>query len=504
MTLVLSLDLGTGSARAGVYDAESHVMKGMGEAAYPTVQAKRGWAEQNPDDWWRAIVTAVRAAIEAAGSGRIAAVGVATTASTTVTCRRDGTPLRPAILWMDCRAAPQAHFTETISHPVLAYSGGGDASEWLVPKAMWLAENEPAVYREAGVICEAIDYVNFRLTGAWAGSRLNATCKWNYDSIRKRFYPELFAAFGVPDLLDKIPNRIVPVGSAVEVMRAEVAAELGIEGRPIVAQGGIDAHIAVFGADTVAPGSMLMIGGTSVVHLAHAAEQPDLPGIWGPYPNALVDGLWLIEGGQVSAGAILSWYAEKIFGLDRAGHAALIEEASKRETGTSGLVTLDFWMGNRTPYRDPDLRGALLGLSLWHDRATIYRSAVEAVALGSANVVGGLVDQGLPVERLVIAGGICKNPLWLRSTIDAIGVPVRVSPSDNLSLVGAAVSSIVALGLEPDLAAAARACVAPGQEIEPSATEHCRWREMLAQYRETIATVGPVTRNLSMPSERAR
>ncbi|MGD0186120.1 MAG: FGGY-family carbohydrate kinase [Roseiarcus sp.] len=505
MTSILTLDLGTGGIRAGLYDVEKGRMRAQAERAYPTAYPRRGWAEQNPEDWWSALVFAARAVLAETATREVAGVCVAATSSTVVACRADRTLLRPAILWMDCRAAEESHLTETVKHPVLAYSGGGDAVEWLVPKAMWLARHEPEIYRQAEVICEAVDFLNFRLTGRWAGSRLNATCKWNYDPLERRFRPDLFAAFGVPDLLTKLPREIVAVGDGVERMAPAVAAELGISGRPLVAQGGIDAHMGVFGAGTVAPGGMLMVGGTSAVHLTQMDRQPDLPGIWGPYPNALVDGLWLIEGGQVSAGSILQWLSERIFGLDDAGGAALIAEAAKLGIGETGLLTLDYWMGNRTPYRDPNLRGAIFGLSLWHDRATIYRSAVEAIALGSANVVAGLLARGVSLDRFVLSGGICKNPLWLRATVDAIGMPIHVARDDNLSLVGGAVSAAAALGLFPGLTAASKACAAPAAIIEPDASAHVRFTEMLQSYREATETAAPIAHRLArtpQPQER--
>ncbi len=251
------------------------------------------------------------AAVEAAGRSDIAGVAVATTASTVVACRADGTPVYPALLWMDCRAAREARETRRVQHPVMAYSGGEDAAEWLVPKAMWLQRHEPEVFARAEVICEAIDFLNYRLGGEWAGSRMNAACKWNYDSATGAFVPEIYEALGIPALAGKLPRRIVPVGDTITRLRPEVAEALGLSTRPLLAQGGIDAHIGMLGAGTIDPGSMLLISGTSVVHLTHLDAQQPLPGFWGPYPNALMDGRWLVEGGQVSAGAIFTWLAHR-------------------------------------------------------------------------------------------------------------------------------------------------------------------------------------------------
>ncbi len=238
-------------------------MRGTAEEAYDTAYPRPGWAEQQPEQWWAGLLRAGRRAVEEAGDRDIAGIAVATTASTVVVCRKDGTPIRPALLWMDCRAAREARQTRRVRHPVMAFSGGEDAAEWLVPKAMWLQRHEPEVFAEADVICEAIDFLNFRLGGEWAGSRMNASCKWNYDSATGAFVPEVYDALGIPALADKLPRRIVPVG----------------------------------------------------------------------------------------VGAIFNWLAHTIFGLDGAGHQQLIAEAARLTPAETGLMVLDYWMGNRTPYQ---------------------------------------------------------------------------------------------------------------------------------------------------------
>ncbi len=499
MSLLLGLDFGTGGVRVGLFDLDRRAVVASAEETYATVHPQPGWAEQAPEDWWSALGTACRRAMEMAGRPTVAGIAVATTASTVVACTADGTPLRPALLWMDCRAGAEASRTGTAKHPVMAQSGGSDAAEWLVPKAMWLAAHEPAVYAAADVLCECVDWVNFRLTGRWVGSRMNATCKWNYDGDGERFHPELYEALGAPGLAGKLPGTILPVGRAIELLSAQAAAHLGLgEQRPVVAQGGIDAHIGMLGADTVEPGELLMIGGTSVVHLFHLHAERPMPGFWGPYPHALVDGLWMVEGGQVSAGSVLTWLSRQIFGLDEAGTQALIAEAGQRPAGRSGLLTLDYFMGNRTPYRDPHLRGAVLGLSLGHDRAALYRSAVEGVALASANVVAQAQGLGVPIGRIVSAGGFARNALWLQATVDAIGLPVRLAAEENLTIVGTAAAAATGVGLFPDLRAAAAAVARDGRLVEPDLGAHRIHAEGLELYREATACLAPMLHRLSM------
>ncbi|OYR07455.1 FGGY-family carbohydrate kinase [Brucella thiophenivorans] len=497
MTCVLSFDLGTGSVRAGVYDLEQRNMIAVAEAQYNTTYPRAGWAEQQPDEWWDALLIAGRKAIETIGMRDIAAICVATTASTVAICTRDGKPLRPALLWMDCRATAEAHATSEVNHPVMAYSGGGDAVEWLVPKAMWLARHEPETYAQADIICEALDFINFRLAGEWVGSRMNAACKWNYDSRTSHFVPEVYKQLGIEDLTGKLPQRIIPVGGTIGVLQKHVAEALGLSSCPIIAQGGIDAHIGMLGSDTVEVGSMLAIGGTSNVFLTHLSGYGDVSGFWGPYPNALVDDYWLVEAGQVSTGSILNWLSGQIFCLNADEHKVLIQQASVAQKAGSGLLTLDYWMGNRTPYRDGHLRGAMLGLSLGHGRADIYASAVDSIALGSANVLNALEKRDVTINRIVMAGGICKNPLWLQSTVDALARPVLVAQSDNLSLIGASVSAAHALGFFPDLITAAKNCAAYTEELHPNAVRSAWFADTLELYREATAVLTPTLHRLS-------
>ena len=498
MAFVLTLDFGTGGVRAGVFDLDGRGLGATSEAAYPTRHIRPNRAEQDPADWWAAAGRAVRDALAAAGNPAIAAICVATFSSTVVFADRDGTPLCPAILWMDARASAEAELTATVAHPVLATSGGADAVEWLVPKAMWMARHQPDIWARCAVCCEALDWVNFRLTGEWAGSRMIATCKWNYDARANRFSPELFEAFGIPELAAKLPGEIVAIGRPVGPITAEAAQHLGIRGAPVVVQGGIDAHMGTFGAATLDAGEVLFIGGTSNVFLMQLADDGSvLDGVWGPYPDALIDGLRLVEAGQVSAGSVLTWLSDTIFGLDDAGRHALCEDAAALEVGDTGLLALDYFMGNRTPYRDARLRGAVLGLSLSHDRASLYRAAVTSVALGAANIVADLRRQGHEVRRLVVAGGILRNPLWLAATIDAMGLPVHVAEAENLTLHGCAVACAFGLGLHPDLRSAARALQARSAVRHPDEARHARYAALLEDYREATELLRPVLHRLS-------
>lgn len=497
MSLFVGADFGTDGVRVAAYCSQQNRLIADSAFPYPTSYPRPGWAEQDPNAWWAAFGSAMKDLLTKLGGERISTLTVATTASTVVVATEDGVPLRPAIVWMDARAHEEAKRTGDITHPVLEYSGGADAAEWLVPKAMWLAENEPECYRRAQRITEAVDFINYKLTGLWVGSQLNATCKWNFDPERASLVPELFEAFGVPELLEKLPHPIVPVGHPVGTVTPLAAAELGVGTDVMVLQGGIDAHMAMLGAGTTGEGELLITGGTSVALLTHSLAQLPLRGVWGPYPSALIADRWLIEAGQVSGGSILNWLAHTLFGLDAAQHQALIEETSALAPTGTGLLTLDYWMGNRTPYRDPNLRGAILGLSLGHSRASLYRSAVEALALGTKNSVDALERQGLAIDRVVVTGGIRNNPLWLQTLVDVLGKPAELATESNLTLLAGGVTGLFATGEYASLEEASKHVTSHARMVEPRIDLHDAYQHLLSLYRQATDALRPTLHALA-------
>ncbi|WBU39262.1 FGGY-family carbohydrate kinase [Homoserinibacter sp. YIM 151385] len=488
MTYFLSIDIGTESARAAVY-TDAGVRVGDGVASYPTAFPRPGWAEQDPLQWWASAAEASRQALAEAGTSAVAGIGVATTSSSVAVLDEHGRPLRPALLWMDARAAAQSRRTAEVDHPALRYAGGSDSSEWLVPKAMWLAEHERDLYDRAAHIVEAVDYLTFRLTGEWVGSRLNATCKWNLDSRDGGLPAELYAALGVPELADKLPADIREVGAPAARITDEAAAKLGLVNRPVVGVGGIDAHLSLVALAGHSANPVSIVAGTSNAFIAELEEPVFSPTIWGPYPRALSE-RWLVEGGQVSAGSALTWLAERVLGFGRERIQALIADAGAIAPGSHGLLALDNLMGNRTPLRDPELRGAVLGLSLATTPAELYRASVESVAFGTRQVLDSFADAGVDTSDVYLTGGIRHNSLWLQTTADVLGRPVHLVDGENLTLMACAAIGMSASGETGSLAAAAERLRPAARRVEPDPAYRAVLEESYALYREatTVTT----------------
>ncbi|MGR6918214.1 FGGY-family carbohydrate kinase [[Actinomadura] parvosata] len=499
MTAFLALDLGTEGARAAVYGAEGALL-GSGAQAYPTRFPRPGWAEQDPDDWWRASVSAARQALAEAGGPQVEGVAVATTASTVAVLDEHGRPLRPALLWMDGRAGEESALTGASGHPVLRYAGGCDAVEWLVPKAMWLARHEPQTYRAAARIVEAVDYMVWRLTGRWAGSRMNAVCKSNFDPRGAGFPHDLYDLLGVADLAAKLPDEIVPIGDPVGPLAAAARRELGVRGPATVVSGGIDAHLSLLAIGGAREGHVSIVCGTSNAFVTEIAEPVFPPTVWGPYPDALRTGRWLVEGGQVSAGSVLAWTGEGLIGRKRAEIGGLIRAAADLPPVEHGLIVLDYFMGNRTPLRDPRLRGAVLGLTLASTPEQVYRAAVEGVAYGTRQVIDSFTGGGVPVAEIFLSGGIQHNELWLQTTADVLGRPVRLVAGDNLTLRACSVLAAAGSGRHASLDEAAAAHTPKVRTVEPVAAHAQAYQAGYADYLEATAATTGISHTLSARS----
>ncbi|GAA1431196.1 FGGY family carbohydrate kinase [Microlunatus lacustris] len=495
MGLLLGIDLGTEGARVGAFHEDGTAL-GSVHRPYPTSFLRAGWAEQDPDAWWAAVVDAARTllATDACRSaGPVVAVASATTASTVAVLDADGRPLRPALLWMDSRASAQSARTAALAdrHPVLAWSGGSDASEWLLPKAMWLKEHEPATWARSARVVEALDYLTFRLTGRWVGSQMNAVCKYNYDGLRGAFPAELYADLGVADLVERLPEEILPVGSVAGTLTREAAEEFGVAAGAPVVVGGIDAHVSLLSCGA-SEDVVSLVSGTSSAIIAEVDEPTRTTEIWGPYPHALRTTRWLVEGGQVTSGSVLTWAGEGIMGVARADLPALVEGASRVEAGAHGLLALDTFMGNRTPYRDARLRGAVVGLTLGTTREELYRAAVEAVACGTKGVLDSFERAGVACGRLVFSGGIEKNSLWQQVSVDVLGREAEIVDGDNLTLRACAVIGATGAGLVASLDEGAAAYAPRTRTLTPDPARHELYRQTYADYVGLMRALTPL------------
>lgn len=444
----MGVDTGTQSVRVVVTDLSGNVVA-SDEQVYETYYPKPGWAEQKPEDWWSCFNKAVENVMDSLSAGirySIAAVSVCSTSSTVLPVDQEGNPLADAIMWMDTRAVKEIKAINKTKHPILKYCGGEDSVEWMIPKTLWIKKNQPEIYEKSYKIIEQLDWMNYKLCGNFTTSICQAACKWNYVACEGGWNEEFFNMIGLDDYKEKLVLDVKRLGDYIGTIDKDFAEKYDLNPDMMVVEGGIDAHVGMLGLGVATPGKLAMIMGTSFVQLGFAENKLELEGIWGPYNEPVIPNAWLLEGGQISAGSIIKWFMRE-FEVTDSYKGNPYEQMNKLveaiEPGAEGLVALDFFQGNRTPYKDANAKGLIYGLTLSHTKGHIYRALLESVALGTKNIIDNFENQGCPVDVIVGCGGVTKDKTWMQIIADVTGKPIIVTVDPSAGGLGCAIIAAV-------------------------------------------------------------
>lgn len=314
--LVIGVDGGTESIRACCFDA--HTGKVVGQACavpYTTFHPEPGWAEQHPQDWYTNICQAVRGAVQSvqsvqSGQGKtndnvkndvdvdvdILAICVDTTCCSVVALDENHEPLRPALLWMDARSAPQTReiMDKCKGDPALAVNCNGEgpiSAEWMTPKALWIKQNEPDIWKKAQTICEYQDYINYKLTNRICASSCNAAARWHWDGEESVLADDsdpyrgrpmsLYQKLDMDELANKLPSKCLDMGALVGRLTKQAAQDLGLTEGLLVAQGGPDAFVGMVGLGCIYPQQLCLITGSSHLHCVVTSKPTTATGTWG-------------------------------------------------------------------------------------------------------------------------------------------------------------------------------------------------------------------------------
>jgi FGGY-family pentulose kinase len=501
----LGIDVGTGSARAALFDATGRRL-GLGVHPIQMWRPEADFVEQSSEDIWRACGQAVRAALREADipADRVAGIGFDATCSLVavdadggpVTVSPTGDDAQDVIVWMDHRAIDQAARINAIGHPVLQYVGGVISPEMQTPKLLWLSEHLPRTWERARRFFDLPDWLVHRATGQDVRSLCTTVCKWTYLGHEDRWDDTFFRQVGLGSLADegfaRIGTRVRPMGERAGLLTEAAAGELGLAPGIPVAVSIIDAHAGGLGMPHGTDGAwdrrLALIGGTSSCHMAVSAEPRFIPGVWGPYHSAMVPGMWLNEGGQSATGALIDHVVRShargadledearrrgstVYALLNERLDALAQGAPFPAALTRGLHVLPDFHGNRSPRADPTLRGAVVGLSLDDSvdaLALLYLATIQAIAHGTRHIVDAMNAAGYRIDTLVACGGDAKNALFLREHADVTGCRIVLPREPEAVLLGAALLGAVAAGHHPDIPAAMAAMTDVDHTILPA------------------------------------
>ncbi len=531
---VIGVDVGTASARAGLFDLQGNRLAIASEPiAIHRPQAE--YAEQSSRDIWRAVGVVVRQVVREAQvpPEKVLGIGYDATCSLVVLDPNDqplsisptGDPQWNIIMWMDHRAIAEAEEINAGDYEVLRYSGGALSPEMEPPKLLWLKRHMPEVFHNAGKFLDLADSLVYQSTGNNLRSECTMGCKWTYLPAEKRWETRFLQAIGIESILDRgrAGDAILPLGSSAGSLTPESAQHLGLTPNTKVAIGIVDAHAGTIGllgavwdegepADLSAlERSLALIGGTSSCLMALSHEPRFVPGVWGPYYGAVLPTMWMNEGGQSAAGALIDYTLEHHIQYPTLKTQADSEGITVYEVAnriidrlaeglpypallTRHLHVYPDHYGNRAPYADPHSRGIVDGLTL--DRspealALLYYATLQALAYNIRDVLRALSEHGYQIDTIFVTGGSVKNRLWLREHADITNCRVVINREPEAVLLGSAILGAVSASVYPDIPSAMQAMSRPDQVIEPNPTtvryhqaKFDLFREMYQQHRQ--------------------
>jgi L-ribulokinase len=493
---VVGVDFGSLSGRALVVRVQDGAELGTAEHEYASgaietrlpstdVKLRPDWSLQDPHDWVEVLKTAVPAALEASGVDPADVVGIGTdfTACTVLPVLADGTPLcqlddlreSPHAwpkLWKHHAAQPQVDRINALAaereQPWLQRYGGRLSSEWEFAKALQLLEEAPEIYARTERWIEAADWIIWKLCGEETRNMCTAGYKGIYQDGH---YPDAgFLSELNPDFGDFVETRLdhplSPLGSRAGDLTEEAAGWTGLPAGIAVAVGNVDAHVTIPAAQAVEPGQMLAVMGTSTCHVMNGTTLAEVPGMCGVVDGGITPGYYGYEAGQSGVGDIFAWwtrtgapaaYLKEAEERGESIHELLTRLAAEQQVGEHGLVALDWMNGNRSVLVDHELSGVIVGLTLATRPEEVYRALLESTAFGTRTIIEAFTDRGVPVDRLVIAGGLTKNEFLMQMYADVTGRPLSIIESGQGPALGSAIHAAVAAGEYDDVTAASEA-----------------------------------------------
>ncbi|HEV8403187.1 MAG TPA: FGGY-family carbohydrate kinase [Candidatus Limnocylindrales bacterium] len=470
----LGLDLGTTEVKAGLVGDDGRLL-GLARSSYGLdVSGGHGWAEQDPGSWWSAVVGAVRA-LHVPDTAEVAAIGVDGHGPTLVAVDERGEATRPAITFLDTRAAAESA-TLSATTGVRGWSLGG------LPAALWVERHEPAVARATCWYLSTWDWLALRLSGVAIASLVPDEVVADRAQV---------TVAGIPG--DRLPPP-VGMGQVVGGLTAAAADALGLRpGTPIVG-GTVDAFASYIGAGLLEPGDAYDPGGSAGGFGVYWDRPVEVAGAFvTPAPLA---GRFSVGAAMAATGRALDWYRDAILG-GTVTTETLLAEAAATPPGAGGLVFLPYLAGERSPIWDPDARGVLAGLTLGHGRGHVARAIVEASALAIRHVATPMLAAGVRVTAMRACGGPARSAFWNAVKADATGFPVLVPDVLETAVLGSAIVAATGTGAYSDLPAAIAAMTHVTDRIEPRDELAPVYDRLFDAYREMYPATAPVLRPLA-------
>lgn len=492
MNSVIGCDIGTSGTKAIVVTETGKILSKV-TVEYPFLTPHPGWAEQHPDTWWKAAQMAIAGAVKKArvSPSDVKALGFSGQMHSSVFLDKNGKVLRPALLWCDTRTheecleitrkVGEAHLRQWVSNPAL--------EGFTLPKLLWVKKHEPNIYRQIYQVLMPKDYIRYKLTGSLVTEVSDAAGTLYFDVKNRRWSKELLGRLGIP--LDWFP-RVVESQDICGRLTASAGKTLGLQvGTPVVG-GGADNTCGAVGNGIIKSGDVMASLGTSGVLFAHSDSLKVDPSLRVHSFCHSVPKKWYLMGVMLSAGFSLKWYrdtlglTEKELGKKsgRDAYNILSDEAKKVPEGSEGLLFLPYLMGERTPHRDPNARGAFVGISARHGRFHFARAVFEGMIFGMRDSLEIFRKLKVPVRQVVATGGGAVNPFLRQLQADIYGEEVVTVNNQEGPAYGAAILALVGSGLYPSISQACSKLLRVVTRTSPKPKAVKRYNEWYGEFRK--------------------
>jgi xylulokinase len=481
---LFGIDFGTGGCKVKVIDTEGAVISEASKE-YPTHHPKPFYSEQNPDDWYLALVSCLKELRDKIELNNVLAISLDASTHNAVLLDKEMQVIRPTIMWTDQRSKKEVDYLE---------NGWGDeifkigyqkvAPTWTLPQLLWVKNNEPENFAKIRKVMFVKDYIRYLLTGSWETDYIDAQGSLFFDVAKSRWSTELCSLIGLS--LKALPPICKPTDLA-GFITSEASRTTGLkEGTPVIC-GTSDVTVEDYGAGAIKPGQCIL-------KLATAGNLNVMTSQANPNPQTLtyshvIPGLWYTAAATNTAASSMRWFRDNFCGEDlsqsqKTGinpYQLMDEQANEILPGSDGLFFHPYLMGERSPYWDSDLRASFSGATMAHGKGHFIRAIMEGVAFSLKDCYRLVERMGLEVSEFILIGGGAKSSIWSQIICDVFGKKV-IKPIVTDASYGSALLAGVGIGVFNSELDAVQKCVKMEKEIFPDDLNHQKYHEQFMYY----------------------
>ncbi|SFF26025.1 gluconate kinase, FGGY family [Paenibacillus algorifonticola] len=508
--ITIGLDIGTTSTKAVAFGPQGHI-RGIHSEDYPLIYPRSSWVEQDPEILLEAAVTAIREVMRRSGAdaNELIGIGISSAMHSLIVLDRSNTPITRSIIWADNRSSGQVKRLKEELAGNQIYLRTGTPMHPMSPlsKILWLKEEDPGCYEQAGMFLGIKEYILFRLFGRFVMDCSLASATGLFNLREFDWDQEVLELLNIRE--EQLPA-LVPPTEVLSGLPPVWAERMGIGADTPFVIGAGDGVLANLGVGAIEPGELAVTIGTSGA-IRMMSDTPITDALGRTFCYALNEQHWVIGGATSNGGIVLSWLREKLASAEweeAVRHGAdiyelMIKSAASIAPGADGLLLLPFLSGERAPYWNASARGVFFGLSLQHQREHLIRAGLEGVIYSILSVGEALQEIAGPAREIRASGGFAKSAIWRQMLSDMLGREVLVPESCEASALGAAILAMQALGHISSLNEA-RSWIHIVNRHEPCLDRHAIYSELFAVYTRLYERLEPEFNHISRFKERNR